>query len=340
MQSLNTFTRYPSGLSVQPARFTDSPKLIPPGAAVSQKAAQGSQSSAAVDSVPTVAAVTEPISNQQQSASGQKQQSFSQPVMAETSVPDLQQALEGLYSQPTGAGLGGMTAAQQSAAALTKWGMTPSPELQRQLQHEQLQQQLLQQRRQQMQSGQTVASTAGAIVGAAGIRSHPATMETRDMTCDQRQAEDTAGESARVNFVYSADIDSAERGVEQPASSTDAPEITARMMSDAFAMGDTELTLEQPYRDRAAPSRLGHNNGSVDDAGPTLEQPDGDSQAHTVAPEIVRGRVVRATENWHRQLSQLETNQQVTHSVYVMHASHYSMTTCTLKTYTCRFPQS
>jgi len=44
----------------------------------------------------------------------------------------------------------------------------------------------------------------------------------------------------------------------------------------------------------------------------TLEQPDGESRPPVVAPEVVRGRVVRATELWHKQLSQQEAQQQVT----------------------------
>ena len=43
----------------------------------------------------------------------------------------------------------------------------------------------------------------------------------------------------------------------------------------------------------------------------TLEQPDGESRPPVVAPEVVRGRVVRATELWHKQLSQQEAQQQV-----------------------------
>ena len=49
----------------------------------------------------------------------------------------------------------------------------------------------------------------------------------------------------------------------------------------------------------------------LDDVGLTLEQPDGESQGAVVAPEVVRGRVVRATQLWQQQLSQQEACHQV-----------------------------
>ncbi len=52
----------------------------------------------------------------------------------------------------------------------------------------------------------------------------------------------------------------------------------------------------------------------------TLEQPDGESRPPVVAPEVVRGRVVRATELWHKQLSQQEAQQQVTVDFPVLHS--------------------
>ncbi|KAA6418583.1 MAG: hypothetical protein FRX49_11408 [Trebouxia sp. A1-2] len=45
----------------------------------------------------------------------------------------------------------------------------------------------------------------------------------------------------------------------------------------------------------------------------TLEQPDEESRPPVVAPEVVRGRVVRATELWHKQLSQQEAQHQAAH---------------------------
>ena len=49
------------------------------------------------------------------------------------------------------------------------------------------------------------------------------------------------------------------------------------------------------------------------EVGPVLEQPDGEGPNLLWTPEVVRGRVVRATEMWHRQRIQQEASQQVTH---------------------------
>lgn len=52
----------------------------------------------------------------------------------------------------------------------------------------------------------------------------------------------------------------------------------------------------------------------VVEGGLGLEQPDGEGTNPLWTPEVVRGRVVRATEMWHRQRIQQEASQQVTSS--------------------------
>ena len=173
------------------------------------------------------------------------------------------------------AGLEDMTEAQQSAAVLTKWGMTPSPQLQQQLQQEQLQQQRQQA---QVQQRQPAHSAAAAQPQAAGA---------------------TASQAA-------ADLH-AVHNQHQPHDGSDA------LPAEAAAAGDFGLTLEQPDMQTVAAGEMSREGAGIDDSGLTLEQPDGESQPPLVPPEVVRGRVVRATKLWHRQLSQQEAQQQVTH---------------------------
>ncbi|KAL0036557.1 hypothetical protein WJX79_000136 [Trebouxia sp. C0005] len=89
-----------------------------------------------------------------------------------------------------------------------------------------------------------------------------------------------------------------------------------------------ELMLESTETIRRYPSGLSvkarHRGGmgpgykvaeevSRGDVNLTLEQPDEESRPPVVAPEVVRGRVVRATELWHKQLSQQEAQHQAAH---------------------------
>ena len=75
---------------------------------------------------------------------------------------------------------------------------------------------------------------------------------------------------------------------------------------------DTERSIVEPgHRGGVSPSHKVPEEVSRGDVELTLEQPDGESRPPVVAPEVVRGRVVRATELWHKQLSQQEAQQQV-----------------------------
>ncbi|KAL0052365.1 hypothetical protein WJX82_000918 [Trebouxia sp. C0006] len=74
---------------------------------------------------------------------------------------------------------------------------------------------------------------------------------------------------------------------------------------------DTERSIVEPgHRGGVSPSHKVPEEVSRGDVELTLEQPDGESRPPVVAPEVVRGRVVRATELWHKQLSQQEAQQQ------------------------------
>ena len=75
---------------------------------------------------------------------------------------------------------------------------------------------------------------------------------------------------------------------------------------------DTESSNVEPgHRGGANPSHKVAEEVSRGGVELTLEQPDGESRPPVVAPEVVRGRVVRATELWHKQLTQQEAQQQV-----------------------------
>ena len=76
---------------------------------------------------------------------------------------------------------------------------------------------------------------------------------------------------------------------------------------------DTESSNAGPgHRGGMGPGYKVAEEVSRGDVNLTLEQPDEESRPPVVAPEVVRGRVVRATELWHKQLSQQEAQHQVT----------------------------
>lgn len=80
---------------------------------------------------------------------------------------------------------------------------------------------------------------------------------------------------------------------------------------DSSAVGNDDFNLKAADRGGTASCEADMQAVACDDVGLTLEQPDGESRPPVVAPEVVRGRVVRATEKWHRQLSQQDAQQQV-----------------------------
>ena len=69
---------------------------------------------------------------------------------------------------------------------------------------------------------------------------------------------------------------------------------------------------KQQQVDAEGSSVLASEHNGIHEGGLALEQPDGEGCNPSVAPEVVRGRVARATEMWHRQRIQQEARQQVT----------------------------
>lgn len=80
---------------------------------------------------------------------------------------------------------------------------------------------------------------------------------------------------------------------------------------DSSDVGNDDLNLKAGDTVGTASCEADMQAVGCDDVGLTLEQPDGESRPPMVAPEVVRGRVVRATEKWHKQLSQQDAQQQV-----------------------------
>ncbi len=297
VQNTGAIKRYPSGLSVK-ARMTSSPRLASStNASLPTEAARDAQADTQVPSQTDASGVSaqllsnqQPAGNQQQ-LKGSQQQSVQNQQRPETDTGQQgsQQAgiqaparshdaalasdtQHGMHHQsaPSGAGQHTecLTDAQQSAAVLAKWGMAIPPQLQQQLQEEQLQQQ-----QEQMQKQLEHVHPKQQMQ-----QQHLHHKEEQVQLQQLQQLAEPAGfdsESSNVEPGHRLGLDPSDKVAEE------------------VDRGDVELTLEQP---------------------------DGESRPPVVAPEVVRGRVVRATELWHKQLSQQEAQQQVNVHLPCLHS--------------------
>lgn len=230
-------------------------------------------------------------------------------------------------------GFGAMSPAQQSAAILTKWGVAPPPELQSQL-LQQLQVPHTSQRQLSVKSGITVT-----VPGEASDNTDPRSRHASAVTGigqtsnDQSLSHISAACTALTSHVQAADqVASANpgRSANGPSLSsvhTDDPQPDLHDSSSQASChptgSDSAAILEanhsdvgsnqsrQQLQEGADGARLVSEQAGADEGGLTLEQPDGEGSATWVPPEVVRGRVVRATEMWHRQRMQQEASQQV-----------------------------
>lgn len=304
VQSTEAIKRYPSGLSVK-ARMTSSPRLASsPNAALPTEAAHDAHADMQIPSQTDASGVSacldvcpqqsmtnhQPAGNQQQ-PEGSQQQSLQNQQRPETDTSQqgswqvgmqaparscdaalASDTQHGMHHQtaPSGAGQHTecLTDAQQSAAVLAKWGMAIPPQLQQQLQEEQLQQQQ-EQMLQQLERGQPKQELQ---------------QQQLHHKEEQVQLQELQQLAEHAGFdTESSNVGPRHRGGVGPN----------YKVAEEVTRGDVELTLEQP---------------------------DGESRPPVVAPEVVRGRVVRATELWHKQLSQQEAQQQVTIDFPFLHS--------------------
>lgn len=317
-----------------------------------------SQSPAAAADINTSA-----VSQQQQQVSEQWHNSSTvieeaaQPSGGSTATVVSSQASDRSHHMQHGIpGFGAMSPAQQSAAILAKWGMTPSQELQMQLQVQQANEQQLQQQAQpddiqldivpshsdaaQPAGITTTVSAADASDGiptnpdqalpaglggaSAPLRAAPADVGQQDMTDSMQVHEDsqaldsmTSNDSA-VHHHQTAHV-AATHGEQQPQGDAEGSSILVSHHTSGLEEG---LALEQPGAEGSSRHQLQRGAGGdsvlvsertgVVEGGLGLEQPDGEESNLLWTPEVVRGRVVRATEMWHRQRIQQEASQQVT----------------------------
>ena len=214
------------------------------------------------------------------------------------------------------AGFTAMSPVQQSAAILNKWGVPQPPELQRQLQLQHLEQQ-------QLSPGSIPAPlivTPSSSQAAQGVSPTPTAAGASCMGAQQgRGHTDPAGNNGHTSSVSpdnSAGItfsDLSHAGLPVPDLPQSHGQIICPTGIDAAAALNEVLSQnqQQAQGDAEAAGRLVPGDMSTDEGGLTLEQPDGEGSAPLVTPEVVRGRVVRATELWHRQRLQQEASQQV-----------------------------
>ena len=266
-------------------------------------------------------------------------------------------------------GFGAMSPAQQSAAILTKWGMTPSPELQMQLQvqqaHEQQVQQQLHTQLQAIPSHSDAAQRGGLTTSAADVHEGLTTKPDQTLPAGLRGA--SASEAslhtaladvgqqdsiqAHQDSQPSDNMSSLDAAVHQQTAHVAATQSWQQPQGDAqgssvlvsehTGVHEEGLALEQPDGEgsNGKPPLTGDAEGGgvlmsersgVVEGGLGLEQPDGEGSNPLWTPEVVRGRVVRATEMWHRQRIQQEASQQVTSSYcsVSMHVSRLVFACC------------
>ena len=328
---------------------------------------------------PAAAAVidTSAINQQQQQVSEQQHKSSytakeeaAQPSGSIAAAASSQASDRSQHMQHGIPGFGAMSPEQQSASILTKWGVTPSPELQMQLQTQQAPEQ--QQQQQQVQTNHTQleatpshnhvaqqgglttlaspanapdgltidsdqalpAALGGASAPEASLHAALADVGQRDRTNSMQVQQasqlsaSTTSMNAAVQHHQTAHVAATHSG-QQPQGNAQG----SSLVSEHMVGKEEGLALEQPDNEGSSGNLLqrGAKGGSVlvsertdvVEGGLGLEQPDGEGSNPLWTPEVVRGRVVRATEMWHRQRIQQEASQQVT-SLYCVVSIHVS----------------
>ena len=224
-------------------------------------------------------------------------------------------------------GFAAMTPTQQSAAILTKWGVAQPPELQFQMTVQQLEQQQeaqSSQARSQLMSGSSQAVQADVHSLTAPGDGHKGAAQDRQSgsathsdsvasSGDNQGASADPDSSVGKELLDPVHADSTDTGPQERhlgmANYTSGSESAADYAARSNQMGSGQSRQQAqvvPDGDRGFLEHEGVHEGGL-----TLEQPDGEGSSPQVTPEVVRGRVVRATEMWHRQRLQQEASQQV-----------------------------
>lgn len=222
-------------------------------------------------------------------------------------------------------GFAAMTPTQQSAAILTKWGVAQPPELQFQMTVQQLEQQ--QESHNRHAQSQPMSGSSQAILdngrsltipvdgykGTAQDRQSSSVTDTDSKASSSNDQMSSADPDSSISKQPSGHADSSSTGLQErhsgSASNTTGSDSAADSAAHSSQMGSSQSRLQVPEASDGV--RLILEQGGVDEGGLTLEQPDGEGSSPQVTPEVMRGRVVRATEMWHRQRLQQEASQQV-----------------------------
>ena len=178
---------------------------------------------------------------------------------------------------------------------------------------------------------QALPAALGASAPEASLPAALADVDPRDRTdCMQvhqarQKSDSTTSMNAAVEHHQTAHVAAATYSGQQPQGNAQGSSV---LVSEHMVGKEEGLALEQPDGEGSSGNQLqrGAEGGSdlvlertdVVEGGLGLEQPDGEGSNPLWTPEVVRGRVVRATEMWHRQRIQHEASQQVTNLCYLV----------------------
>lgn len=222
-------------------------------------------------------------------------------------------------------GFAAMLPEQQSAAIMAKWGMSPAPEMQRQQQLMQQSQEQQQQQQQGLQAGQSqvmaVPSHTAAAQQGGPTRSAPAASASDQVAATTGftvpDGLDRAAPAVSLHLAQGdgSQVDRGDRAQDkasQPGFSMTAQDATQNDdAGHSSHLGGSQSGQQLQGGEQGGSGMVSEHN-DANEEGLALEQPDGEGSAPLVTPEVVRGRVVRATEMLHRQRLQQEARQQVT----------------------------
>ena len=289
MQSTETIKRYPSGLSVK-ARMTSSPRLASsPNASLPTETGHDAQADMQVLCQTDASGVSaQSMTNQQPAGNQQQPEGIQQQSLQNQQRPEADTSQQGWWQA------GSEAPAKPCDAAL-------APDTQHGMHH-----QSAPSGAGQHTEGLTDAQQSAAVLAKWGMAIPPQLQQQLQEELLQQQQEQM--------------LQQLERG--QPKQQLQQQQLLHRKEEQVQLQELQQLAEPAGFDTESSNVELGHKGGvgpsykvaeevSRDDVELALEQPDGESRPPAVAPEVVRGRVVRATELWHKQMSQQEAQQQV-----------------------------
>ncbi len=299
VQSTETIKRYPSGLSVK-ARMTSSPRLASsPNASLPTEAAHDAQPDMQIPSQTDASGVSaQSMSNQQPAGNQQQLEGSQQQSHQNQQRPETDTSQQGSWQAGTQAPARSCDAA---LASDTQHGMHHQSAPSGAGQHTEC---------------LTDAQQSAAVLAKWGmaiplqlqqqLQEEHLQQQLQEEHLQQQQQEQMLQQLERVQPKQQLQQQQLHHKEEQ----VQLHELQQLAEPAGF---DTESSNVGPgHRVGVDPSYKVAEEVSRVDVELTLEQPDGESRPPVVAPEVVRGRVVRATELWHKQLNQQEAQQQVT----------------------------